>query len=145
MLIPSQTSQLLFLYYQSLLGKNVIQFSHKEVDKKTFKSTFAKIIWWWQWGWKGACTPESITILAWDINNKSIQDFEFTKMWVGSVNICNKPNFEVRNWSWEPSKLVLSILHHSLDFALKLPVIVSKVSNIYFLTHQHDTMNNMEK
>ena len=79
---------------------------------KTFKSNFAKIIWWWQWGWREACTPESITILGWDVNKKSTQDHEFSKIGVGSVIICDKPNFEVRSWIWEPSKLVLSILHH---------------------------------
>ena len=53
-----------------------------------------------------------------------MQDLEFSKMWVGSVIICDKPNFEVRSWSWEPSKLVLSISHHCLDFALKSPIII---------------------
>ena len=65
----------------------------------------------------------SITILGWDVNNKSIQVLEFSKMCVGSVIICDKPNFEVRSWIWEPLKLVLSILHHCLDFALKSPII----------------------
>ena len=44
----------------------------------------------------------------------------------GSVIICNKPNFEVRSWSWEPSELVLSISHHSLDLALKSPISIAR-------------------
>ena len=93
---------------------------------KNFKSDFIKTIWWWQSGWE-ACTPESVTILHWDVNNKSMQDLEFPKMWVGSVIICNKSNFEVRSWSWQPSKLILSILHHYLDFASKSPINIVKI------------------
>ena len=52
------------------------------------------------------------------------QDLEFSKLCVCSVIICDKPNFEVRSWIWEPSKLVLSILHQCLDFALKSPIII---------------------
>ena len=69
--------------------------------------------------WRETCTSESITILGWDVNNKSIEDLEFVKMWVGSVVICNKTS-----WSWESSKLVLSILHHYLGFALKMSIII---------------------
>ena len=47
---------------------------------KTFKSNFAKLIWWWHWGWRKACTPESITILDWNVNNKSIQELEFSNV-----------------------------------------------------------------
>ena len=43
MLILSQTSQLLVLYDQSSLGKNVIQFSRKEVDKKLSNQTLQKL------------------------------------------------------------------------------------------------------
>ena len=71
--------------------------------------------------WREACTPESITILDWDVNNRSIQSLEFSKFRVRSVIICYKPNFEVRSWIW---KLVISILHHCLDFALKSPITV---------------------
>ena len=44
-------------------------------------------------------------------------------MWVGSVIIFDKPSFEVRSWSWDTSKLVLTIFHHCFDFALKLLII----------------------
>ena len=67
---------------------------------------------------------ESITILGWDVNNKSIQILEFFRMWVGSVIICDKANFEVTSWSWEPSKLALSISHHCLDFASKSQITI---------------------
>ena len=69
-------------------------------------------------------TPEPITILGWDVNHKSIQDLDFFKMWVGSLIICDKPNFEARSWNSEPSELVLSISHHCLDFAWKSPIII---------------------
>ena len=83
---------------------------------------FTKICWWWQWGWREAYTQESITILGVDINNKSIQDLEFSKMCVDSVIISGKPMLEVRSWIWDPSKLVLSILHYCLDTELKSPI-----------------------
>ena len=83
---------------------------------------FTKICWWWQWWWREAYAQESITILGVDINNKSIQDLEFSKMCVDSVIISDKPNFEVRSWIWDPSKLVLSILHYCLDTELKSPI-----------------------
>ena len=41
---PNQTSQLLFLYDQSLSGENAMKFPHKEVDKKIINSNFAKMI-----------------------------------------------------------------------------------------------------
>ena len=85
---------------------------------------FTKICWWWQWWWREAYAQESITILGVDINNKSIQDLEFSKMCVDSVIICNEPNFEVRSSILEPSKLVLSIWHRCFNFALKLQIII---------------------
>ena len=83
---------------------------------------FTKICWWWQWWWREAYAQESITILGVDINNKSIQDLEFSKMCVDSVIISGKPMLEVRSWIWDPSKLVLSILHYCLDTELKSPI-----------------------
>ena len=44
MLITSQRSQLLFLYDQSSLEKNVTQFSHREVDKKLLNQTSQKLV-----------------------------------------------------------------------------------------------------
>ena len=44
MLIPSQTSQLLFLYDRSSLEKNATQFSHKEVDKNLLNQTLQKLV-----------------------------------------------------------------------------------------------------
>ena len=44
MLIPSQTSQLLFLYDQRSLEKNATQFSHKEVDKNLLNQTLQKLV-----------------------------------------------------------------------------------------------------
>ena len=43
-LIPSQTSQLLFLYDQSSLEKNATRFSHKVVDKKLLNGTSQKLV-----------------------------------------------------------------------------------------------------
>ena len=43
MLITSQTSQLLFLFNQSLLGENAIQFSPKEMNKKPLNQTLQKL------------------------------------------------------------------------------------------------------
>ena len=43
MLIPSQKNQLLFLYDQSSLGKNAIQFSRKEMDKELLNKTLQKL------------------------------------------------------------------------------------------------------
>ena len=88
---------------------------------------FAKISWWWQWGWRETSTQESITILGVEINSKSIEVLEFYKMCVDSVIIWDKPNFEVRRWIWDPSKLVSSILHYCSDIALKSPIVI--VSN----------------
>ena len=87
-----QTCQLLFLYDQSSLGKNSIQFSCKEVDKKLLNQTLQKLFGGGSGWWRQTCTPESITIIGWDVNSQSIQDFEFSKMWVGSVIIWDKRN-----------------------------------------------------
>ena len=43
-MIPSQTSQLLFLYDLSLLEKNATRFSHKEVDKKLLNRALQKLV-----------------------------------------------------------------------------------------------------
>ena len=43
-LIPSQTSQLLFLYDQSSLEKNARQFSHKKVAKKLLNRSLQKLV-----------------------------------------------------------------------------------------------------
>ena len=90
---------------------------------KTFKLNSTNIICWWGRDWKEACNPKTITTLGKDINTKCIQDLALFRVWVGLVIVCDKPNFEIRSWSWEPSKLVLSISHHYFDFALKLPII----------------------
>ena len=87
--------------------------------KVIFKSNFAYIIWWWQFECKEACTPESITILGWDVNIKSMQDLELSSICVGSFIICKSPNWEVRKSNSKPSKLVISIEHQSLDLAFK--------------------------
>ena len=52
-----------------------------------------------------------------------MQDLELSSICVGSFIICESPNREVRKSSSEPSKLVISIEHQSLDLALKqMPV-----------------------
>ena len=75
-----QTCQLLFLYDQSSLGKNSIQFSCKEVDKKLLNQTLQKLFGGGSGWWRQACTPDTITTIGWDVNNQSIQGFEFSKM-----------------------------------------------------------------
>ena len=52
-----------------------------------------------------------------------MQDLELRSICVGSFIICESPNWEVRKSSSEPSKLVMSIEHQSLDLALKSPII----------------------
>ena len=79
------------------------------------------MIWWWQFECKGACTPESISILGWNVNIKSMQDPELLGICVGSFIICESSNWEVTKSSSEPSKLVISI--ESLDLALKSPIV----------------------
>ena len=43
MLFPTQAIKLLFLYDQSSLGKNAIEFLHKEVDKKPLNQTIQNL------------------------------------------------------------------------------------------------------
>ena len=45
-----------------------------------------------------------------------MQDLELSSICVGYFIICESPNWEVRKSSSEPSKLVLSAQHQSLDF-----------------------------
>ena len=123
MLILSQLSQLLFLYDQSSLEKNPTKFFHEEVNKNLLKQTLQKLVGGDSEGEERHLHSKVHYHISWDKNNKSIQDLEFSKMCVGSVIICDEPNFEVRSWIWEPSKLLLSI-SHCLDFALKLPIII---------------------
>ena len=87
-----------------------------------FKSKFAYLIWWWQFECKEACTLESITILGWDVNIKSIQDLELSCIYISYFIICESLNWEVRKSSSEPWKLVISIERQSLDLALKSPI-----------------------
>ena len=53
---------------------------------------------------------------------KSIQYLELSSICVGSFVIRESPNCVVRKSSSEPSKLVISIEHESLDLALKSPI-----------------------
>ena len=55
-----------------------------------------------------------------------MQDLELSSICVGSFIICESPNWEVRKSSSEPSKLVISLEHQSLDLALKSPIITVK-------------------
>ena len=82
----------------------------------------AYIIWWWQWECKETRTPESIPIFGWDINIKSMQDFEFSSICVGSLIICKILGWEVIKSSFERSKLVILFSHQCLDLAPESPV-----------------------
>ena len=64
---------------------------------------------------KEACRPGSGTIFGWDVNIKSMQDFEFLGVCVDSSIICESPNWELRKSGCEPSKLVTSYEHQSVD------------------------------
>ena len=58
------------------------------MDKKLLNQTLSELF-------GDGSGGESITKLGGDINNKSIQDLELSKMRVGPVTICDKPNFDV--------------------------------------------------
>ena len=84
-----------------------------------FISCFVYILWWWQFECEKVFTPESVTISGWDVNIKSMVDFEFLSIWFGYFIICNSLKRDVRKQKSEPSKLVESFVHQSLYFLLK--------------------------
>ena len=100
----NQISQLAFWYDHSLRASNVTPAPHMVADKT---SNFAYIIWWWQFEFKEACTRESMTILGWDANIKSIQDLELSSICVGSFIICESPNWVVRRFETSYFNLAL--------------------------------------
>ena len=55
-----------------------------------------------------------------------MQGLELSSICASSFIICKSPNWEVRKSSSEPSKLVISIEHQSLDLALKSPIITAR-------------------
>ena len=84
-------SQLLFL---SSLEKNAIQFSHKQMAKKLLNRTLQKLVGGGSGGEKGMYSRIHYHIRL-EVNNKSIQNLEFSKMFVGSLIICNKPTLKL--------------------------------------------------
>ena len=61
--------------------------------------------WWEEW------TPEFITKFGCDVKIKSIHDELLSKIWVGSLITCLNPHWEVKDSSFLPSKVVLSLEH----------------------------------
>ena len=46
---------------------------------------------WWREEW----TPDSITRLGWEVNDRSTHEDESVKILVGSLKNCCKPNWDV--------------------------------------------------
>ena len=67
-----------------------------------------------------------ITKFGWEENIRSIQETDFSWMWVGLLMICCGPNWEVMVSILEPSKVVVSPVQQLLDFASKSPMITIK-------------------
>ena len=51
---------------------------------RNFKFIFAYMIWWWQFWWNEEWTTDSIMILDWEVNNRSMHEGKSVKIWVGS-------------------------------------------------------------
>ena len=77
-----------------------INVEHRERKTHDLKLIFVHIIWWWQFWWREEWTPDSISRLGWEVNNRSIYEDESVKIWVGSLINCCKPN-------WDVTRLVL--------------------------------------
>ena len=84
-----------------------------------FKLSLQNIIWWWQFWCSDGWIPESITKFGWLTKIRSMQLEECCKICVGSdINWFN-PNKEVTFSSIVPSSVVVSLIDHDFDLALK--------------------------
>ena len=72
------------------------------------------------------CTLDSISKFAWDVKIRSIDEEELSKICVGSLITCCRPNCHVTFSIIFPSKLHLSFLYEFFDLALKSPVSTAK-------------------
>ena len=99
-----------------------MHFFRKEEDKKILRSNLAKAVWWWQLGYNKECTPDSVTKLVSEVNKRSMQVEQFFVMWVGSLIIWFKPNWDVNNLSFKPSFALLSFEYQLAYLALKSPL-----------------------
>ena len=79
------------------------------------------MIWWWKLGCKGGWTPDSVIGFGCEVNIRSIPEEEDSNIWVGSLTIWCKPNYNEIFSIALPSVAVMSFLHQLLDFALKSP------------------------
>ena len=92
---------------------------------------FANTIWCWQFGCRDAWTPDSSTNLGCVVKIRSIHVEKGSKTWVASLTIWLKPNWDVRFSIVMRSKLVLSWLLESFDFAVKSSVSTVKKGFFY--------------
>ena len=60
-----------------------------------FKTVLLKIANWWQFECRDGYTPDLISKLAWDVKTRSIHEEELSKISIGSLIICSKPNCDV--------------------------------------------------
>ena len=91
-----------------------IKRSHTRRGNSILRLSFANTIWWWQFGYKDACTPLSITKLDWLVKIRSIHEDEagekcalnYKGKWVIQFKVA----------------IVWSFSHHIADVGLKSPV-----------------------
>ena len=84
------------------------------------------VIWWLHLGFRDECVQLSTTKFDWSVKNKSIQEVEVGRRWVGSVMSWWKSCKNVRASRRAPSTVVLSFFHQKEDLALKSPGIIGK-------------------
>ena len=77
-------------------------------------------------GFRDECVQLSTTKFDWSVKNKSIQEVEVGRRWVGSVMSWWKSCKDVRASRRAPSTVVLSFFHQEEDLALKSPRIIVK-------------------
>ena len=93
---------------------------------KVMGNIFVNTIWWWQFGCSDGWTPDSLTKLGCVVKIRSMHKEEDSKIWVASLIIWLRTNWDVTFSIVIPSKLVLFWLHQCLDFALKSPMTTNK-------------------
>ena len=85
--------------------------------------------------------PEFITKFGCNVKIKSIHDKLLPKIWVGSLITCLNSHYEVKDSSFLPSKVVLSLERQLFNLALKSPVIM--LTNGYDLWYNLVTIRNL--
>ena len=79
------------------------------------------MIWWWGLGCKDGWTPDPVIRFGCEVNIRSIHEEEVSNICVGLLIIWCKPNCNEILFIVLSSLVVMSFLHQSLDFTLKLP------------------------